>query len=105
MASVTPKLHILEYEYVDNVLEKRVPYRPGHLEIFGKQSKDGNVVIGGPVDDPPSGARIIFRNLTAKEIDDIVQQDPYVINNIVTKYTIRPYFAGHGDSSLKNDFL
>jgi uncharacterized protein YciI len=105
MATVTPKLFILQYEYVENVLEKRAPYREAHLAVFGKQIQDGNVIIGGTIDYPPKGALSIFRNLTSEDIEQIVQQDPYFINGIVTKYTIKPYIAVIGDDSLKNDLI
>jgi len=105
MASITPKLYVLHYDYVENALEKRAPYREGHLAVLGKQVQNGNVIISGALDHPPTGALIIFRNLTPKDIEEIVQQDPYVINGIVTKYTIKPFIAVIGDNSLKDDLI
>jgi len=105
MTTVTPKLYILQYEYVENVLEKRAPYREAHLAGFLKQVQDGNLIIGGAVDHPPTGALSVFRNLTANDIEQFVQQDPYVINGIVTKYTIKPYIAVTGDPTLKDDLI
>jgi len=105
MASVTPKLYVLQYDYVENVLEKRAPYREAHLAAFGKQVQNGNLILGGVINYPPTGALIIFRNLTVDDIEQFVQQDPYVINGIVTKYTIQPYIATTGDALLKDDFV
>ncbi len=105
MATVTPKLYILQYDYVDNVLEKRAPYREAHLAVFGKQVQSGNVILGGAIDHPPTGAIMIFRNLTPDDIEQVVQQDPYVANGIVTKYTIKPYIAVAGDPLLKDDLV
>jgi uncharacterized protein YciI len=105
MASITPKLYILQYEYVKNVLEKRAPYRQDHLTHFGKQVQSGNVILGGAVDNPPTGALMIFRTIKSDEIEEFAQQDPYVINGIVTKYTIKPYIAVMGDALLKDDIL
>ncbi len=105
MASITPKLYVLQYEYVENALEKRAPYREDHLAVFGKQVQNGNVVIGGAINHPPTGALTVFRNLTPNDIEQFVQQDPYVINGIVTKYTIKPYIAVTGDASLKDDLV
>ncbi len=105
MASVTPKLYILQYDYVENALEKRAPYREAHLAVFEKQAQNGNMILGGAINHPPTGAVIVFRNLTVDDIEQFVQQDPYVINGIVTKYTIQPYIAVTGDTSLKDDLV
>lgn len=105
MATITPKLYVVQYEFVENVLEKRAPYRADHLALFRKQVESGNMIIGGAVDHPPTGSLTIFRNLTASEIEQIVQQDPYVINGVVKNYTIKPYIAVAGDPVLNNDLL
>ena len=105
MATITPKLYVLQYEFVENVLEKRAPFREGHLAIFRKQVQDGNLVIGGVVDHPPKSSVAIFRHLTPEDIEQMVQQDPYGMNGIVTKYTIKPYIAVAGDSLLKDDLI
>ncbi|UJR28212.1 hypothetical protein I4U23_009462 [Adineta vaga] len=104
-ASITPKLHILHYDYVSNVVEKRKPYREAHLNFIGKQVENGNVILGGATGNPPSEALLIFRNLSLKEIEQLAQQDPYVINGIVTKYSVKPYMAVVGDDLLKNDLI
>jgi uncharacterized protein YciI len=105
MASITPKLYILKYEYVENIAEKRTPYREAHTAYVTKQVNNGNIILGGTIDHPPTAALTILRNLTEKEIEEIAKQDPYVINGLVTKYSIKPFLAVVGDSSLKNDLV
>ena len=105
MATITPKLYVLQYEFVENALEKRAPFREAHLVIFRKQVESGNVIIGGAVEHPPTGSITIFRNLKADEIEQVVQQDPYVINGIVKNYTIKPYIAVAGDPVLNDDLI
>lgn len=105
MTTVTPKLYVLQYEYVENMLDRRTPFREGHLALFGQQVQNGNVVLGGMIDYPPTGALVIFRHLTPNDIEQIVQQDPYVTNKLVTNYRIKPYIATSGDNLLKDDFL
>ncbi len=104
-STLTPKLYALQYEYVADVLEKRKPYREAHLNHIGKQVENGNVILGGAVGNPPTEALIILRNLSSNDVEQFVQDDPYVINGIVMKYTIRPYIAVVGDSLLKNDMI
>jgi len=105
MASVTPKLYVLKYEYVENIAEKRTPYREAHTAYVTKQVNNGNIILAGTIDQPPTAALTILRNLTEKEIEQIAKQDPYVINGLVTKYSIKPFLAVVGDSSLKNDLV
>lgn len=100
-----PKLHVLQYDYVADALEKRKPYREAHLAFMGKQIEKGNVVLGGALDNPPTGGLIILRNLSSSDIEKLAQQDPYVINGIVTKYAIKPYIAVVGDALLSNDLI
>lgn len=99
------KLYALQYDYVPDALEKRKPHREAHLALFSKQVEKGNVVLAGAVDNPPTGGLLIFRNLSANEIEQLVQQDPYVVNGVVQKYTIKPYMAVLGDSLLNNDLI
>jgi uncharacterized protein YciI len=105
MASVTPKLYALKYEYVENIVEKRTPYREAHIAHFMKQVQNGNIILGGSIDQPPTAGLTIVRNLTEKEVEQIAKQDPYVINGLVTKYTIKPFLAVVGDNLLKGDLV
>jgi uncharacterized protein YciI len=104
-AALQPKLYVLQYDYVADSLEKRKPHREAHLAMIGKQNKAGNVVLAGAVDNPPTGGLLIFRNLSPSDIEQLAQQDPYVINGVVKKYTIKPYMAVIGDTLLKNDLV
>ncbi len=87
------------------MLEKRAPYREAHIAHMKKQLETGNVILAGVIDHPPTGALITFRNLKPNDIEQIAQQDPYFINGIVTKYTIKPYIAVAGDPSVKDDLI
>jgi uncharacterized protein YciI len=105
MTSISPKLYIVQYDYVENVMEKRAPFREAHLAHLGKQVERGNMILGGTVNQPPTGALLIFRNLKIDDIEQVIHEDPYVINGIVTKYTINPYIAVAGDPLLKYDLI
>jgi uncharacterized protein YciI len=104
-STATPqaKLYVLQYDYVADVFEKRKPHREAHLAMISKQTKAGNVVLAGAVDNPPTGGLLIFRNLSQNDVEQLAKQDPYVINGVVKKYTIKPYMAVLGDALLNND--
>ena len=103
--AIQPKLYVVQYDYVENLLEKRKPYRTSHLAHIGKQMEQGNVVLAGTVGNPPTEGLMIFRNLTSTEVEQLAQEDPYVINGVVKKFTVKPYLAVVGDALLKNDLI
>ncbi|CAF3332439.1 unnamed protein product [Rotaria sp. Silwood2] len=103
MASGTPKLHIIKYDFAENALEKRAPFREAREAHVKNVAASGNVVLGGPYGNPPTSGIMIVRNLTIPQIEQFVKDDPYVINGIVTKTTIEPFYATVGDNALKND--
>ena len=84
---------LLRYDYVEDVLEKRGPFRQGHLDLAQKLIDDGLCLSGGPtgqVDmDVPTGALFIFTSADAAK--QFVEEDPYVSNGIVTGHSIEQW--------------
>ncbi|CEG45663.1 YCII-related [Plasmopara halstedii] len=92
MSAVTDKkYYILRYEYVHDILNRRGPYRAEHLERAVTAKKDGNVVMGGALVDPPDAGVFIFNVSDKKIIEKFATSDPYVLNNLVTSYSIREW--------------
>ena len=88
-------LKLLLYDYVEDVVEKRAPLRPAHLELISGWVRDGRVVAGGATGDPPSGALIVFRESGGPEA--FAQVDPYVREGIVTAWRVQPWTVVTGD--------
>jgi uncharacterized protein YciI len=82
---------MLQYNYIPNVVEKRAPFRPAHLEFVTKYTENGSLVLGGAFANPVDGAAIIFKNVTKDVVEDFAKNDPYVVNGIVSKYVIREW--------------
>jgi uncharacterized protein len=84
---------LLQYDYVPDVLEKRGPYREGHLGLAKELISTGKCLSGGPTGPPgaavPTGALFIFSDREAAE--HFVEQDPYVANGIVTGHNIQEW--------------
>lgn len=81
--------YVLQYKYVTDVLEKRGPFRQGHIELAKSMIQDGTCLSGGPFGPPgsdPTGAFFFFTQKDAAE--SFVQNDPYVANGIVTDNSI-----------------
>jgi uncharacterized protein len=74
--------YVLFYDYVEDILERRVPHRDAHLAALRAAKEDGRILMAGPLGDPPHGAAIVFADPDAAEA--FAQADPYVINGLVT---------------------
>lgn len=95
LASSTPpvleKTFLLEYSYVPDILEKRTPYRPDHIKLAEALQKEGVIVAGGATGSPPSGALFIFSAAGPEIVEKFVKSDPYFLNSLVTKYSIKEW--------------
>jgi uncharacterized protein len=86
--------HVLGYDYVENMLERRVPYRDAHLERINAERDAGRVVMAGALGDPPSGALIVFAEaVPVAEIEAFARVDPYVEAELVTAWRVEPWAA------------
>jgi uncharacterized protein YciI len=78
--------HILLYDYVEDILERRGPYREAHLAGIRAGKDDGRILMAGPLGDPPTGAAIVFADHDAAEA--FAKADPYVANGLVTDWRV-----------------
>ncbi|HEV7804693.1 MAG TPA: YciI family protein [Solirubrobacteraceae bacterium] len=82
---------VLFYDYVENVLERRAPFRDAHLAHARGYKDDGKLMMAGALGKPPSGAMFVFAADDAAQIDAFVASDPYVQNDIVTGHRVVPW--------------
>jgi uncharacterized protein YciI len=80
---------LVQYDFVENVVERRAPYREAHLKLVREAAARGEIVMGGAFADPVDGAAIVFEADTPAVVEAFVRQDPYVVSNIVTRWRIR----------------
>jgi uncharacterized protein len=84
--------HILFYDYVEDVLERRGPYREEHLVRIRSGRDAGRIVMAGAVGDPPHGAVIVFGpDVDPDEVEEFAASDPYVTGGIVTGRRVVPW--------------
>jgi uncharacterized protein YciI len=81
----------LHYDYVPNIVERRAPFRPAHLELYRRWRGDGRLLMGGAVGDPPTGALIVFTVDSADAVEEFAAADPYVLNGLVTARRVEPW--------------
>lgn len=91
MPALPEKITVLEYAYIPDVLEKRGPYRAGHLELAQSLIAQDRCLAGGPFAESgsnsnPAGAYFWFTSEEAAK--EFVSKDPYVTNGIVTGHKI-----------------
>jgi uncharacterized protein len=82
---------LLLYEYVQDMAERRGPYRDAHLERIFAQRDAGKVVMAGALGDPPTGGAIAFKGVERGEIERFVHSDPYVEAGLVRSWRIEPW--------------
>lgn len=77
-------MYVLFYEYVENIVERRAPFREQHLEHARAAKADGKLVMGGALGDPPHTGLLVFDVEDAAEVERFAASDPYVLNDLVT---------------------
>jgi hypothetical protein len=82
---------LLLYDYVEDMADRRGPYRAAHLERIGSEKEAGHVVMAGPLGTPPSGAAIVFAGVDRDHVQRFVREDPYVTGELVTAWSVRPW--------------
>jgi uncharacterized protein YciI len=76
--------HLLLYDYVEDMSERRGPYREAHLARIASERERGRIAMAGALGDPPHGAAIVFKGVERKAIEEFVLGDPYVGAGLVT---------------------
>ena len=92
-------MFLLEYDLVDNYIERRAEFRNEHLGLATEAAQRGQLVLGGALADRPDRALLVWRVADRTVIDDFVRADPYVINGLVRSWSIRPWNVVVGTAS------
>jgi hypothetical protein len=82
-------MYVLFYDYGENALERRAPYREEHLGLANASHAKGDIVMAGAFNDPLDGAALVFRTREAAEA--FVKVDPYVSSGLVTGWRVREW--------------
>lgn len=82
-------LHLLVYEYVADMTERRTPHREGHLELIRRYHQDGKLVIAGGIGVPVHGGLFAFRE--PNDAEAFAAEDPYVAAGLVTGRRVEPW--------------
>jgi uncharacterized protein len=83
--------YLLFYDYVEDAVERRAPFRAGHLRLAQEALGRGELLMGGAFAEPVDGAVLLFRADDPSAVEAFVHRDPYVSNGVVTRWRIRPW--------------
>jgi uncharacterized protein len=87
------RIYMLQYQYVDNMLERRGPHRDAHLAHIQSQRDQGHIVMAGALGDPPTGGAIVFRGVGPDSIEGFVNDDPYMQAGLITDWRVQFWAA------------
>ena len=86
------QLHILFYDYVPDVLERRAPYREGHLGLITRWHEEGRIVMAGGIGDPVHAGMIVLRaDDPQAAAEAFVAEDPYQPAGLVTSWRVESF--------------
>jgi uncharacterized protein len=76
-------MYALFYDYVENIVERRAPFREAHLEKLRALKSEVRLLMGGALGDPPHTALIVFDVDDPAIVEEFAANDPYVVNGLV----------------------
>ena len=80
--------HLLVYTYVEDMADRRGPYREAHLAAIRAERDAGHITLAGALGTPPTGCAIVWQGVTREDIEAFAAADPYVVNGLVTAQRI-----------------
>ena len=82
---------VLEYDLVDDYLERRPEFREEHLGLARTAHDRGELALAGALTDPSDRALLVWATEDEAVVEAFAQNDPYVLNGLVRTWRIRPW--------------
>lgn len=77
----------LQYNYVENMLERRAPHREDHLSKVRESKERGELLNAGAIGDA-EGAFFVFAPDAEEAARSFISGDPYVLNDLVPTWRV-----------------
>ena len=84
--------YLLLYDYVEDIRERRSPFRDEHLARIKVERDAGRVLMAGALGDPPLGAAIVFRGVDRNAVEEFARHDPYMTAGLVPRWHVERWF-------------
>jgi uncharacterized protein YciI len=91
---------LLEYQLVEDYVERRAQYRQDHLSLAREAHGRGELVLAGALRDPVDRALLVWATDDPSVVETFVGSDPYVRNGLVTSWSIRPWTVVVGEGAV-----
>jgi len=82
---------VLIYELVGDYVERRAALRSEHLELARAAHHRGELLLAGALAEPYDRALLVFAGEGPDVAEAFAGADPYVINGLVTSWTVRQW--------------
>jgi uncharacterized protein len=91
--------YLLIYELKPDYLERRGAFRTEHLEMAWKAANNGDLLLGGALQNPTDQAVLLFEGDTPDAAEEFAKNDPYVKNGLVKSWSVRPWTTVVGEKA------
>ena len=91
--------YLLFYDFVEDYLAKRPPFRAAHLDLIRQANERGEIVMAGALAEPHRGAVIVFRGESPAAAEAFAKSDPYVTQGLVKKWEVKKWNTVIGDGA------
>jgi uncharacterized protein YciI len=81
---------LLEYTLADDYLERRAALREEHLGLARAAHERGELLLAGALPDPYDRALLVW-TAPRDVVERFAEQDPYVVQGLVTGWTVREW--------------
>ncbi|SES81727.1 YciI-like protein [Geodermatophilus poikilotrophus] len=81
---------VLEYALADDYLQRRAALREEHLALLRAAHERGELLMAGALPDPYDRALLVW-TAPREVVERFAESDPYVVQGLVTGWTIRQW--------------
>ncbi|MGY1632521.1 YciI-like protein [Geodermatophilus sp. SYSU D01186] len=81
---------VLEYTLAPDYLERRAALREEHLTLARAAHERGELLLAGALPDPYDRALLVW-TAPREVVERFAETDPYVVQGLVTGWTVRPW--------------
>lgn len=86
---------LIAYDGTDpGAIDRRMKSRPDHLEKIAVVKREGQFLCGGAIlnnEGTMIGSMILYEAKNREALDKLLENEPYIYNNVWEKIDIRPF--------------
>jgi uncharacterized protein YciI len=82
---------VLEYDLVDDYLERRAQFRDEHLGLARAAHERGELALAGALAEPADRALLVWATEDPAVVEAFAASDPYVCNGLVREWRVRSW--------------